>query len=308
MPENKYKYWVVTIQQASKKKHGKYNYLPIPEKVIRAFDILTDKYVFQIETAPTSGAAHYQCVISTKIRKRHSTLLKELAQELGYENTNGIHLDRMRGEWETAVAYCTKEDTRREGTYPFFSVGMLEPYKGSDVQFMSERDRRYPWQNSILDILFKDIPLYLQPSDGRTVIWITDEKGATGKSLLVKYICYNNKDVAKISFGSAGQLRSAIIGAGPKKLYFIDIPRTLGTDDSLNNILTCIEDTVNGFVVSNYYGQYKSMIFDPPHIVVFSNMVCPYDKLSSDRWKVFYIIERNLHIMGQDGILRRCDL
>lgn len=295
MQEYKYRYWVVTLQFGKSSINGSTSdYLPTVETVLSVFDELAQAYVFQIEVTPLTKKDHFQCVLTTKIRKRHSTLLKELANGLGYSGLSGVQVDRMRGTWEEAVAYCSKADSRKEGTYPFFSKGMVEPYKGSDITFLADRNRRYSWQNQLIDLLFKKEPHVLADPDGRTVIWITDLSGGTGKSKLVKYLSFNNSDISKISFGSAGQLRSAIINAGPKKLYFIDMPRTLGTDDSVNNILSAIEDTLNGFVVSNYYGQSSVMMFDPPHVVIFSNMICPREKMSGDRWLIYHIVDKRL--------------
>jgi hypothetical protein len=36
-----------------------------------------------------------------------------------------------------------------------------------------------------------------------------------------------------MTFGTTSQLKSAIISAGPKKVYLIDIPRTIGEGDSI---------------------------------------------------------------------------
>lgn len=72
------------------------------------------------------------------------------------------------------------------------------------------------------------------------------------------------------------------------------MPRTLGTDDSVNSIISALEDCLNGFLSSSYYGESKTLLMEPPHVVVFSNQQCPYDKMSSDRWKAFWLIDKEL--------------
>lgn len=307
--QNKYKRWVMTIQYGKTMFLGSIqeNYLPSAEEVYECMKIHAVKYALQKEVTPTTGKDHYQVCFETKIRKRHSTLLKEIASQLYYCDNSGIQLDRMQGSWDEAVAYCTKEDTRKEGTVPIFSPSILEPYKGSDIDFLADETRRYPWQRELFKILFKEVPNALHDPDGRTVIWITDTEGNTGKSKLVKYCCYHNDSITKISFGSAGQLRSAIVSAGPKRCYFIDMPRTLGTDDSVNNIITAVEDIVNGFVVGNFYGKHSVMMCEPPHVVIFSNKECPEEKLSGDRWRIFYIVDKKL-LESKYGQFYRLDM
>jgi hypothetical protein len=296
--ENKYRYWVMTLQTTRTVMVGSISlnddYLPHEDQVVDALRKLTKSYVFQKEVTPTSGRDHYQCVFETTIRKRQSTLIREFASELLYSDPTGIQIDRMLGTWEEAVAYCSKSDTRKEGSMPFFSHDLIPPYKGDDIELLADPSRRYPWQNELFEILFESVPDTLRQPDGRTVVWITDYEGATGKSKLVKYLCYHNDDITKISFGSAGQLRSAIVSAGAKKLYFIDMPRTLGTDDSVNNVISAVEDIVNGFVVGNFYGKHAVLMCDPPHVVIFSNKDCPVEKLSGDRWKIYYIVDKRL--------------
>jgi len=130
-------------------------------------------------------------------------------------------------------------------------------------------------------------------ADDRTIIWITDTLGNSGKSKFCKFVCHTNKCAVKIPFGTATQIRSAVISAGPKKVYFLDIPRTLGDDDSINSIISAVEDIKNGFVTSAMYGKFQTMTFDPPHIIIFSNDPCPVTMMSIDRWERYYINQMN---------------
>ena len=104
-------------------------------------------------------------------------------------------------------------------------------------------------------------------------------------------------EVAKITFGTASQLRSSIISAGPKKCYFLDLPRTIPNDDSLTLILGVIEDIKNGHIVFNIYGRYGSLLMDPPHILIFANVKCPKESLSEDRWQIYEIQSKKLILL-----------
>jgi hypothetical protein len=190
----------------------------------------------------------------------------------------------MHGTWEQAVDYVTKEDTRKVGIEPRVSGNVIETYKGQDLEVLRDPKKRYPWQNTLLDFICEGDPLRVKPASDREVYWITDTSGCTGKSLFVKYLCYYNAAIKKISFGTSNQLRSGVIDAGPAKVYVVDLPRTLGNEDHLNNVITVIEDLKSGFVVSNFHGKSRQIMLMPPHVIVFSNFPCPVEKLSHDRW------------------------
>lgn len=289
--ELKYKNWMVTIM-SDKDGHLK---LPEIDDVILVFDEIADKWVFQQEYHTEVGELqekkHYQCCLITKIRTRKSTILNNLADFLEHPKER-IRVDRMAGTWEQAMLYCSKKDTAASETYTSNSLKLT--YKYSDIAFLNEEERRFPWQKEILDLLFTKPPTSLKTPDDRTIFWVTDLEGCTGKSKLVKYLCTYNNSITKLSFGTSNQLRAASVSAGIKSLYIIDIPRTLGTDDSMNDILTVLEDLKNGFIVSSFYGSYSKLVMDPPHILVFSNMRCPVEKLSKDRWKCYIIINKEL--------------
>lgn len=282
--ENKYKKWVVTIFYKDKEFEGMDNSLI--EVAFRDANI--KKYVFQVEKAPTTGAIHVQACVELEDRKRHSTLLNSLHKTFCVPKT-AVTLERMFGSFEESALYCSKAETRMEGFEPCFAQSIQPPYKGEDINFLKDKDKRYPWQNALSLLLFETDETRFKEPDDRTIHWITDIYGNSGKSALVKYYCFNYTGCTKVSFGSAAQLRSGVIDAGPNVIYFIDIPRTLGTDDSLNNTISVIEDLKNGFVVSNMHGKNRRLMIKPPHIVVFSNMKAPTEKLSSDRWELRFI-------------------
>jgi hypothetical protein len=82
--------------------------------------------------------------------------------------------------------------------------------------------------------------------------------------------------------------------------YFIDIPRTLGVDDNMNNIITNLEDLKNGHMLSNMYGQHNQLYMDPPHIIILSNRKCPVKKMSNDPCKRYEINSTTLKLVPLD--------
>lgn len=277
---NKFTYWVFTIQKI------KGHELPEEESLTKALTLLTDKFLFQLEKATSF---HYQGCCKIKIRKRKLTLLNELSEQLGIPKPMVV-LSPMQGTWEQAKAYCSKSET-----------SVSEPqtneviYTGKDIEVLDDKEKRFPWQDSIINEIFVQGKTIIKDADDRTIVWISCTKGGTGKSKLVKWACYHNDNIVKISFGTSSQLRSALIAAGPRKVYFVDIPRTLGSDDSIHSLMSALEDLKNGYIVSSMYGKNQSLLLDPPHIVVFSNKECPKTMMSADRWKTFSInINREL--------------
>lgn len=298
--ELKYAAWMVTV--LSDRNHLEIeDQLPKESDVEIVLDELASEWVFQREKHENSildNQFHYQCCLRTKIRTRKSTLLNTLAAYLEHPE-KCIRVDRMRGTFEQGILYCSKPDTRVGETRKCRKF--MELYANEDVDFLKDESRRHPWQNSLIEKIFVKVPGMLKNPDDRTIIWIADSHGNNGKSKFVKFLCAYNSAIAKISFGSAAQIRAAAVNAGQKELYVVDIPRTLGDDDSMNSIISALEDIKNGFVVSNMYGKAVSLLMRPPHIVIFSNKQCPLDKMSSDRWKTYRIIGRKLYKEAEDG-------
>lgn len=282
--EYKYKNWVLTVSPT------KSVALMSITDLTKTLKQVAESWVFQEEKASNT---HYQCCLKTKIRVRQSTLLNKLTEASGL-SADLFTVDRMQGDWDSAVAYCTKQESRLSG--PYYSDITLAPYMGEDVAFLEDKDLRYSWQNSLLKMLLtENEEEFLEPND-REIIWIEDSSGCTGKSKLVKYLYMKYPSVSELSFGSSNQLRTALISIGPKRCYFIDIPRTLGEEDSMSTLYSVLEKLKGGFITSTMYGKYGSLLMPPPHIVVFSNSRPKLEALSADRWRRYSIIGTSLYI------------
>lgn len=265
-----------------------------PEELTNAFNSLSSKFAFQLEVGDETKRPHYQCVISLNDRTRAGTLTSKLTQLLRVERTQ-ITTIMQSGTWEEGVAYCTKPSTRVKGPW---LVGHLL-YSENDIKFLDEKEKRFPWQQDIYDSLFEDNDFTWKEADTREITWVVDPVGCSGKSTFSKWLFVRQKSlVAKVAFGTASQLRSAIVNAGPKRLYIIDIPRTLGEDDHLNNIITNIEDLKGGFCTSSFYGKSQELLLDPPHVIIFSNKLPNLNLLSGDRWRILTVSEGQLSQLG----------
>ena len=112
------------------------------------------------------------------------------------------------------------------------------------------------------------------------------------------------KEISRISFGTATQLRSAVIAAGPKKMYILDLTRTKGKEDSEHDLLSVIESIVDGMIYSPMYGKHETLLMEPPHVLITSNYALNYTLLSLDRWKV-YEIKENGNLGKENEILQK---
>lgn len=278
--ENKYRYWVFTWNSSTQ-----YKLVPVPS-LKKFLEFYTDDYVFQEEKGEKEGRNHYQGVFKTKNRVRQQTCLKAFREHFmvpGVEEEliKNLTIERMQGTWAEATNYCSKEETR---VGEVVSAVNREPYEGVDINFLETPERRYPWQNEIYNKVFEVDQVTIKSANDREITWVFDPIGNCGKSKFIKFLCSNSSDFVKITFGTAPQLRSAIISCGPKKVYIIDMPRTLAEEDSIASLISTLEDLKNGFLVSVFYGKYQSLMMEPPHVLVFSNKRCPVNMMSDDRW------------------------
>lgn len=278
---NKYRNWVFTWNADSNDE------LPEVSKLDTFLKDDFELYVFQKEKGEETCRDHIQGCFRTKIRMRQGTLLKKFDAYFPETDTKYLTINRMCGEWAENFVYCTKQETRVGDEY--YCSMELRKYTGLDVKFLKEREARFPWQKELFKIIFNEDESSLKTPDDRKIVWVTDSKGNSGKSKLVKFLCFTYPDICKVSFGTAAQLRSGMIAAGQHKAYMIDIPRTLGEDDSLESLISVLEDIKNGFVVSNFYGQHNVLMMPPPHIICFSNMRAPRALMSEDRWEEYVI-------------------
>jgi len=282
---NKYANYVFTWNSDDK------DALPENLKLVKYLESITESYAYQLELGSETKRLHIQGCFKLCTRKRKDTLIREFEKEFGRDLVLRLRLDKMEGKWEQAVEYCTKQEGR-VGDTPFLSENLVS-YGGRDIEVFRTEESWHPWQSQLYIQLFDLHTGMPTIADDRSILWITDTKGNSGKSKFCKYICHTHKCAVKIPFGTATQIRSAVIAAGPKKVYLLDIPRTMGEDDSIDSLISSIEDIKNGFVTSAMYGKFQQMIFDPPHIVVFSNDPCPVEKMSRDRWRSYYINQMN---------------
>lgn len=136
------------------------------------------------------------------------------------------------------------------------------------------------WQTEALRILDS-------PPDNRSVYWIYDEVGHTGKSVLSAYLA-NHRKYFLSGMGKSEDLAyawSQTFTTHNQGVVF-DIPRSANIHESFYLLLEMFK---NKRVTVNKY-QSRTMCFARPmHVIVFANQPPDVSKLSADRWRVNFI-------------------
>ena len=155
------------------------------------------------------------------------------------------------------------------------------------------------------DLLFLKTGEVRQP-DPRKILFLLDTIGNVGKSSFFKYLYFKNPtSIGRVTYGSASQLRSSFINNRTKKIYIVDLPRTKGKEDRIEEILSTIEDAKNGMISSNMYGVGTTLLMEPPHIIVSSNYVIDQNALSEDRWESYEIQKASKKLKNVIEALKR---
>lgn len=211
------------------------------------------KYIFQEETGE-NGTKHLQGNIWLKKKMRWT--------EFNLPKT--IHWEKTRNE-DASFNYCQKTDTRTGNIYSF---GFPKPIKIIE--------KLKPWQEKLEQMILNEEP------DGRTVYWRYDKTGGVGKSSFCKYM-YIKHGVITIQGGKMSDIMNIIFNLNMDdiKAIIIDIPRCHKNHVSYASI-ECI---LTGMITNTKY-ETGTKVFNPPHVVVFSNFYPEIDLLSSDRWKI----------------------
>lgn len=226
-------------------------------------------WIFQAEY--TEGNPHYQGYVNLKEKDRSSTLGIKLNEEF-----RGIQfLPASNDGKEKLKQYCLKDHTRVAGPWSDTPI-----YLGEDLP--SELSG---WQKQLFDML-------QQKPDRRSVLWIYEQDGKTGKSEFAKYMSFKHNAVF-MSYGNSKDLLNIVFKMKNRKLYIFDLPRTKPVDISGSDLYSTIESIKDGMFINTKYETGICMM-SSPHVVVFSNYLPDRKKLSFDRWKIYTIKNNTL--------------
>lgn len=261
--------------------------------IVAAFEKLNaTHYAFQNEKGTKTGRLHWQGNVKFKkpitgpeLRKAFKAAVRQSGEREWIYYGEGCLTTQATHDLQASTIYSLKEETRVEGSTQY--IFPKNYYLGQDLM---PYETMYPWQKSVFDIVMQPEP------DPRAIHCIVDPIGLNGKSTLAKKLGYQyGACVVPLGLTSA-QMKSAIVGNGPKDIYIIDLPRN---NKSYTEIFDTIEEIKRGFVISCFHGHLKELYMARPHIVCFTNVEPDLSYLSMDMWRIYSISAKEQALLPQ---------
>lgn len=233
------------------------------------------KFVYQLEKTEVKDEKgshdnwHYQGYLNLKEKRRPKALAILLNEQFP-----GINIQPASANGKEALkSYCMKEDTRVDG--PWSDQPSL---KHDDIKVIKESP--FPYQRLILDEV-KGEPHH------RKINWVVDTVGGHGKSSFAKFIYVNQLGLA-LTYGRTSDLFNLVFKMPKQRFYLFDLSRTKPKDFHTDDVYAALEGIKNGYVVNTKY-ETGVWVNDPSHVWVFSNYPPLKERMSSDRWVVYYM-------------------
>lgn len=184
-PNSKYHTWFFTISNLSEEEL--YNF------VIVYTPVLKDYYI-RYRVIESSANTHI-VIVETEIRQRIQTFSRQLIENFEYviesakANREGSKYlsnlnDHSIEDPIEFVIYPTRErfDELFQNQIKYNEDVEKVLYTGNDIKMLDDPKNRFEWQNTILKIFYDEEEEEFKESDDRTVIWVQDKKGLSGKS------------------------------------------------------------------------------------------------------------------------------
>lgn len=239
------------------------------------------KFILGKEIAPTTGTPHIQGYIYFKDSKSLEAVRKI------FPRTNII---LAKGTPKQNETYCGKdEDYIKHG----FEEEEVNSYDKEMKIIIANRKKQLmgiyetvewkDWQRQVLDILETK-------ADMRTIHWVFDPIGNSGKSYLTKYIYLTRKIIIadgkkdnvfnQVCLMVNGDKKNKVLPEEPE-VVLLDIPRS--SEGYIN--YGVLEQLKNGLI---YSGKYEGGIcaFGALHVIVFANFMPDMSQFSDDRWNI----------------------
>lgn len=238
------------------------NYVETLETV---FSKICTKYLFENEIGEENGTPHIQGAIWLKKPMRWEEF--GLPIQISYRP--------IRNE-RAVIDYCRKD-------YDNNVPGCVLTIRGFPAELKIIKELR-PFQQDLVN--FSQLP----PND-RKILYIYDEEGDKGKTQFTKYMVarYN----ALFCTGGRYEDMTYLLAAAQKNgrdlnipfTFILNVPRDVSSDHISYKALEAIKD---GLMTSPKY-ESTSLVFNSPHVWVFSNSPPNLDKLSADKWELYTI-------------------
>jgi len=225
-----------------------------------------------------SGTPHLQGYIEFKTKSRPVNVfaIKE------------IHWAKAKGNLDQNFKYCSK-DANGELERMTFSYGQVVKKKLKVIEKLR------PWQENVIEY----IDLEFAHGNDRTINWIYDLDGCSGKTQFCKYIWTKYNQTMIITGGAYKYIACVLANCEEEQhfdlndntLIFFNIPRD--ADDQGMISYKALESLKDGLITSTKY-ESRTKVFNSPCIWVFSNNLPELEKLTADRWKLWTIVAGHL--------------
>ena len=172
-----------------------------------------------------------------------------------------------------------KGDTRIEG--PWTEKDMADPPVLTRQIKEFQAKEMHGWQKGLINMISVE--------DDRSIIFIYDTKGNSGKSIFAEYLEYKQLAFKLPMMRSFEDIMQFGYYFPDQKCYLIDMPRAM-KKDKLSEFYSGIECLKNGLVWGKRYTAKKRRM-DRPQIVVFSNSLPAWDFMSPDRWSCWLMTD-----------------
>jgi hypothetical protein len=184
-----------------------------------------------------------------------------------FKNIGGLTLSKVFSK-EAVLAYTSKKETRQSATV---YCGRKEMFS-TEIQELLTKE----WQTDVFDFL-KNVKYNNDFPDSqrlrkRSIYWLEDSKGGSGKSEFITWLRAGQKDLVcrLLPIDSVDRLIHAVTEISKHEkvdVFMIDDTRTQGDKTSFNNMFEAIERIKNGHVVSTMYGRYAEVMYNRPQII-----------------------------------------
>lgn len=267
-----------------------------------------------------NGTEHLQGYLEL-VKKGRLSAVKALGGEM-----IRAHLERRRGTQQQARDYAMKEDTRIDGPWEHgefvareqgtrsdlnaavdalrtggikrvaedhptafvkFHRGFRALAEALDTVEPEEGFQPREWQQNVLDVV-------AGAACDRKIIWVHDSVGGQGKSRLAKHLVRNYGAVLL-----SGRVADMSYAYNKEKVVLFDVPRTEA--ENVKHLLGMAEKLKNGMLFSSKY-ESRAMVFSPPHVIFFANMMPPEGCWSHDRLQLIDLDAGGAVHMGLGGM------
>lgn len=200
---------------------------------------------------------------------------------------NDFHLERTIGTEAQNVRYVFGIEKPYEIGWIVYQKNILVPwdYDPSACKFW-KNFKLLEWQSQLVPLLIK------KDVDRREIIYIFDQHGNTGKTILSEYLHIFHSAI--ITGGKDADMKHAIarwqeITSKCPTIIIVDIARS-----STSPEYSGIESIKNGLFFSGKYESAMLHSVKKANIVVFSNFPPQTKNLSEDRWKIGEIVDNKI--------------